>query len=135
MKASLTNWAAAGLILAAGSAVFGATGAAAGLRPPVPAHPAVSASRLGEPHAIERGRRRVERNRRNGLDESGALGPTEGEPPAEEEQEPPQAAAFCPPAPELGRAVARSGPRIIEIGAGAARRGPWPVVVYGDFSP
>ncbi len=136
MKASLTNLAAAGLILAGGAAVFGATGAAAGLRSPVSAHPAVSASR-GEHHAMGEGRRRHRRGYGSELDLFGAAGPTEGETPAGEEEEAPRPAVFCPSISALGGVAADyAGPRIIEIGshAPAARRGPLPVVVYGDFS-
>ncbi len=130
MKASLTTWVAAGVILTAGAAAFGASGAAAGLRAPVPAHLPVAAPRVGERRAIERGGSRLERDR---LSQLGAADATEAETPAwAQEQEAPQAAAFCPPAAEFGRAPTSSGPRIIEIGARARRRGPWPLVVYGD---
>ena len=137
MKASLTNLAAAGLICAAGLPVFGATSAAAGLRPHVFVHAAVSASRSGERHATREGRRRARRGYPGELDFLGAVGPSEGEPPAAEEEAPPQAANSCPPATEHRRVAANVGPRIVEIGARApaARRGRWPVVVYGDFSP
>ncbi len=136
MKASCANWVAAGLILAAGSAVFGSTGAAAGLHPPVSSHSTVSVWRGDDRRAIEGARRRAGRDRRGQLDFFGAAGPTEGETPAVQEEEAPQAATLCPPTiPGFGRVAAESaGPRIIEIGSHAlgARRGPLPVVVYGD---
>jgi hypothetical protein len=137
MEASCANWIAVGSILAAGLAVFGSTGAAAGLRPPVSPPPAVSIWRGGDHRAIEDVRRRAARDHRNQLDLFGAVGPTEGETPAAQEEEAPQADVSCPPASALGRVAAQSaGPRIIEIGghASAARRGPLPVVIYGDLS-
>jgi hypothetical protein len=127
MKASCASLAAAGLILAAGSAAFGATGGAAGLRAPVTAPPIVS---------IRRGdARRAERDRRDRRDVFGVVGPMGSEPPARQEEEAPQAAALCPPFAAAGRpAPVSSGPRIIEVGGRApvARRGPLPVVVTGD---
>ena len=87
MKASRTILAAAGLILAAGPAVFGSSGAAAGLRPPVSPPPAVSVWRGDDHRAIEGGRRRAGRDHRNRLDLFGAAGPTESQTPAGEEEE------------------------------------------------
>ncbi|MGD1036981.1 MAG: hypothetical protein ABR878_07235 [Roseiarcus sp.] len=135
MNASCANLAAAGLILAAGAAVFGATGAAAGLRAPVAASPIVSVWRDDERRVIGERGRRAGRDRRDRLDWFGLGGPTEGETPAAEEDEAPQTAASCPPVPALPRVAADfAGPRIIEVGrhAPSARRGPLPVVVYGD---
>jgi hypothetical protein len=135
MKASCANLAAAGLVLAAGSAAFGATGAAAGLRAAASAPPVVSVWRGGDHGAIEERRRRAGSDHRNALDWFGVVGPIEGETPAGQEEETPQAAALCPPFAAPGRVAAASfGPRIIEVGkrTPAARRGPLPVVVYGD---
>ncbi len=139
MKASLTKLAAAGLILASGSAVLGSSGAAAGWRPSVFPHPTVSAWR-GESHrAIEEGRRRAERGRRNRFDQFGGLfgdiGATEGETPAGEEETALQVAIFVPSIPGFSRAAAQSaGPKIIEIGKRAPLRARLPVVIYGDSS-
>jgi hypothetical protein len=138
MKASLVNLAAAGLIVAAGLSVSGATGAVAGLRPPGGAHPAVSPWRGAERHAAEEGWRRHRRGQGGGLDLSGAVGQAEDETPAAEEEEAPQTLTFYPPVSGLDVVVADfAGPRIIEIGGRApkARRGALPVVVYGDYSP
>ena len=136
MKASCANWVAAGLILAGGAAVFGSTGAAAGLRPPVSSPSTVSVWRGDDLRAIAGARRRAGLYRRGQLNFFGAAGPTEGETPAAQEEEAPQAATPCPPTiPGFGRLAAESaGPRLIEIGgrAPSARRGPLPIVVYGD---
>ncbi|MGO4869384.1 MAG: hypothetical protein ACLPGW_02040 [Roseiarcus sp.] len=136
MKASRTFLVAASLIVAAGSAAFAASAGAPGLHAPVPAPSAVSVWRGGERHAVEQRQRRVDGDRRGRLDLFGVVGADEGEAPAAEEEAAPQAAVYCPPVPALGAAAAwSSGPRIIEIGGQPARRGPWPVVVYGDPKP
>ena len=135
MKASRTILVAASVFLAAGSAGLGPTGAAAGLRPPVSAHAAVSVGRGGERHAIGEGRHRDRGGYGGELDLSGVAGPMGGETPVGQEEEAPQPAALCPPFAAAGRAAAfSSGPRIIEVAALApvARRGPLPIVVYGD---
>jgi len=137
MEASCANWIAVGSILAAGLAVFGSTGAAAGLRPPVSPHPAVSVRRGDDRRAIEGAARRAGRDHRNQFDLFGGVGPAEGETPAAQAEEIPQAAVFCPPDSALGRVAAEStGPKIIKVGshAPAARRGALPVVIYGDLS-
>lgn len=137
MKASCANWVAVGSILAAGSAVFGSTGAAAGLRPPVSPPPAVSVWRGDDHRAIEGVTRRARRDRRNQLDLFGGVGPAEAETPAAQEQEIPQVAVFYSPTSALGPVAPESeGPKIIKIGrhAPAARRGALPVVIYGDLS-
>ncbi|MGD0642998.1 MAG: hypothetical protein ABSC22_19835 [Roseiarcus sp.] len=135
MRGSRAILIAAGLIAAAGPAAFAAPGAAPGVRPPMHAPQSVSVWRGGERRAVEERSRRVEGDRRNRLGQLGVVGAGEGEAPAGEEEQAPQAAVYCPQVPANGGAAARSaGPRIIEI-RGTARRGPWPVVVYGDPSP
>ncbi len=137
MKVSCANWIAVGSIATAGLAVFGSSGAAAGVRPPVSPPATVSIWRGDDHRAIGGVRRRAGRDRRNRFDLFGAGGPTVGETPAVQEDEIPQVAVFYLPASALGPVAAESaGPRIIEIGrhAPAVRRRALPVVIYGDLS-
>ena len=139
MKASSTNWAAASLILALGLPVFGASGAAAGLRAPLARPPAIAVWRGHERRGLAIDRRIVRRERRNEFNGQGDVGlapdaAAASEPPSEEA--PPwtvESADFCPPPAARERSL---GPLIIEIGArdAATRGGLLPAIIYGDSS-
>lgn len=137
MRASRAFLAAAGLILAAGSATFGAAGAAPGMHAPAPT--AVSAWRGHGPRLVEERSRHDGRRGRDGFNWPGLVAPGDGEAPvavapAADEEAAPQAAVPYPLSAAPCCLAEFSGPRLIEVGdlAPVAPGAALPVVIYGD---